>query len=143
MRTVLIFTVAPGAVSQVPMIQKLPPLPAPSASQALLTLMACAALAAVAAPARADAPDDPIEVHIRDNRFVPDVIEVPADTKVRLLVINDGAEAEEFESYELNREKVIRPGSKVTIFLPPLKAGEYPFFGEFHPETARGKVVAK
>jgi plastocyanin len=116
------------------------PLPAPAASRTVLTLLACTALVAVAAPARAA---DPIEVHIRDNRFVPDVVEVPAHTKVRLLVINDGAEAEEFESYELNREKVVRPGGKVTIFLPPLKPGEYPFFGEFHPETAQGKIVAK
>jgi len=116
------------------------PIPAPPTSIPLLTLLACAALAAVAAPARAA---EPIEIHIRDNRFVPDVVEVPANTKVRLLVINDGAEAEEFESYELNREKIVRPGGRITVFLPPLKPGEYPFFGEFHPETAQGKIVVK
>jgi len=108
------------------------PIPAPPTSIPLLTLLACAALAAVAAPARAA---EPIEIHIRDNRFVPDV--------VRLLVINDGAEAEEFESYELNREKIVRPGGRITVFLPPLKPGEYPFFGEFHPETAQGRIVVK
>lgn len=110
------------------------------AAPAVVAMLAGAALAGLAAPARAD---EPILIHIRDHRFVPDVVEVPANTKVRLLVINEGTDAEEFESYELNREKVIRPGGRVTIFLPPLKPGEYAFFGEFHPETARGKVVAK
>jgi hypothetical protein len=71
------------------------------------------------------------------------VVEVPANTKFRLLVINEDADAEEFESYVLNREKVVRPGGRITVFLPPLKAGEYGFFGEFHPETAKGKIVAR
>ncbi len=86
---------------------------------------------------------DPIEIHIKDNRFHPAVVEVPAGQKVKLIIYNDGDEAEEFESFELNREKIIRAGRKATIFLPPLEPGEYPFFGEFHPETAQGKVVAK
>lgn len=115
--------------------------PAVAAAFAPLTVAAAVILAALApAPARAD---DPIEVRIRDHRFHPDVVEVPANTKVRLRVINEGADAEEFESYELNREKIIRPGGAVTIFLPPLEPGEYGFFGEFHPETAQGKIIAR
>lgn len=116
------------------------PRAAAPAAPALLALLAAAALAAHAVPARAD---DPIEVRIQDNRFVPERVEVPAGQKVRLRVINEGAEAEEFESTQLNREKIIRPGSTAIIFLPPLKPGEYPFFGEFHPDTARGTIVAK
>jgi plastocyanin len=84
-----------------------------------------------------------IEVRIQDNRFVPERVEVPAGQKVRLRVTNEGTEAEEFESTDLNREKIIRPGASVIIFLPPLEPGEYPFFGEFHPETARGVIVAR
>lgn len=97
-------------------------------------------LAAWAVPARAD---EPIEVRIQDNRFNPDRVEVPAGKKVRLRVINEGVEAEEFESTDLNREKIIRPGASVIIFLPPLAPGEYPFFGEFHPDTARGTIVVR
>jgi plastocyanin len=108
---------------------------------AVVAVLACAAVVGIAAPpARAD---EPIEIRIRDHRFVPDVVEVPANTKFRLLVINEDADAEEFESYVLNREKVVRPGGRITVFLPPLKAGEYGFFGEFHPETAKGKIVAR
>jgi len=121
-----------------------PPRPATRvrpAGPVFVAVLACAAVAGLA-PAAARA-DEPIEIHIRDHRFVPDVVEVPANTKVRLLVINEGTDAEEFESYELNREKVIRPGGRITVFLPPLKPGEYGFFGEFHPETAQGKIVVR
>lgn len=103
-------------------------------------LIAAAALA-IATPALAD--DDVFEIRIQDHRFHPDVVEVPADRKVILEVFNDGKDAEEFDSTELNREKIIRPGRSVKVFLPPLPPGEYHFVGEFHAETAKGKVIAK
>ena len=53
------------------------------------------------------------------------------------------ATAEEFESYELNREKVVPPKGQVTIFVGPLEPGRYPFFGDFHKETAKGVLIAK
>ena len=55
--------------------------------------------------------------------------------------MNTDETAEEFESYELNREKVIRGGRTGTVFIGPLPAGEYPFFGEFYPKTAQGKIL--
>jgi hypothetical protein len=33
--------------------------------------------------------------------------------------------------------------AKAIIFIGPLKPGEYPFFGEFNPKTAQGKVIAE
>lgn len=82
-----------------------------------------------------------IELTIQDHLFFPATIEIPANTKVKLLVINLDPTAEEFESYELNREKVISGNRKGVIFIGPLPPGEYPFFGEFYPKTAQGKVV--
>ena len=70
--------------------------------------------------------------------FVPDIVKIPAQQKVRLMIINDGPSPEEFESYELNREKVIAGGSKAIIFVGPLAQGDYPFFGEFNPKSAQG-----
>jgi len=67
----------------------------------------------------------------------------PANTKVKLVVINQDPTSEEFESYELNREKVIMGNSKAVIFIGPVPPGEYPFFGEFHPNSAIGKIVAR
>jgi hypothetical protein len=84
-----------------------------------------------------------IRIEIRDHLFYPDHVKIPADTKVKLLVHNTDPTPEEFESYELNREKIIVGGSRAVIFVGPLPPGEYPFFGEFYPETAQGKVIAE
>jgi hypothetical protein len=84
-----------------------------------------------------------IEIEIRDHLFFPDEVKIPANTKVKLLVKNMDPTAEEFESYELNREKVIAGNSQAFIFIGPLPAGVYPFFGEFFPKTAQGKVIAE
>jgi hypothetical protein len=84
-----------------------------------------------------------IEIEIRDHLFYPPEVEIPADTKVKLVVRNLDSTPEEFESYELNREKVISGNSQAVIFIGPLPAGEYPFFGEFNPKTAQGKVLVK
>jgi len=81
-----------------------------------------------------------IELRIENHIFVPDIIEIPAAQKVRLMVINVDPTPEEFESYELNREKVIAGGRKAAIFVGPLAPGDYPFFGEFNPRTAQGVV---
>ena len=82
-----------------------------------------------------------IDIKIQDHLFFPAVIEIPANTKVKLLINNLDSTAEEFESYELNREKVISGNRKAVVFIGPLPPGEYPFFGEFYPKTAEGKVV--
>lgn len=80
---------------------------------------------------------------IREHKFVPEEITVPARTKVKLLIDNQDATAEEFESYELNREKVVPANAKITVFVGPLEPGRYPFFGDFHKETATGVLIAK
>jgi len=99
-----------------------------------------AALLAGGAPARAD---DPLTLTFRNHRFDPARIEVPAQTKFRLRVHNADDTADEFESADLNREKLVAPGQSITVFLGPLNAGEYKFFGDFHQDTARGVMVAK
>ncbi len=82
-----------------------------------------------------------IELRIRDHLFFPTTIEIPAGQKVKLRVINEDPTPEEFESFELNREKVIAGNSQTVIFIGPLAPGIYPFFGEFFPKTAQGAVV--
>lgn len=84
-----------------------------------------------------------VEIKIKDHLFFPETVLIPANTKVKLLVINEDETPEEFESYELNREKVIPANHKAVIFVGPLPPGEYPFFGEFYPKTAQGKVVVE
>lgn len=84
-----------------------------------------------------------IEIIIKDHLFFPSVVEVPAGQKIKLRIINQDPTPEEFESYELNREKVIAGNRQTAIFIGPLEPGEYPFLGEFYPRTAQGKVVAR
>lgn len=84
-----------------------------------------------------------IELVVKDGFFTPDTIEGPANQKFKLVVKNTGTTAEEFESTELNREKIVAPGKSITVFLGPLPAGTYGFFGEFHPKTAQGKIILK
>jgi hypothetical protein len=83
------------------------------------------------------------EIEIRNHLFYPSTLTIPANKKVKLLVHNRDNTSEEFESYELNREKVIMGNRKATIFIGPLPAGKYPFFGEFYPKTAQGTIIAE
>lgn len=83
------------------------------------------------------------QIEIRNHLFLPSELVIPAHTRVKLLVTNSDPTPEEFESYELNREKVIMGQRTAVIFIGPLRPGKYPFFGEFHPKTAQGLIVAE
>lgn len=100
------------------------------------------ALLLIATPALADEPPS-FTLSIKNHKFEPSTLTVPADTKVKLLVKNLDATPEEFESHDFNREKIIPGNSEANIFVGPLKAGEYKFFGEFHEDTAQGKLIVK
>ncbi|HVR81140.1 MAG TPA: cupredoxin domain-containing protein [Luteimonas sp.] len=80
---------------------------------------------------------------IQGHRFVPAELKVPAGRKIKLTVVNKDASAEEFESYELNREKVVAGNGRIVVFVGPLDPGKYPYFGEFHMDTAKGTLIAE
>lgn len=82
-----------------------------------------------------------VVVEIRNHLFTPQTITIPANQKVRLVFINYDSTPEEIDSFDLNREKVIFGESRGVIFVGPLPAGEYGFFGEYHPNSAVGKVI--
>jgi hypothetical protein len=105
------------------------------------TLILACGLVLGAWPAAAE--DTDVRLVLREHKFVPAEITVPARKKIKLVIENQDATAEEFESYELNREKVVPPKGRVTIFVGPLEPGRYPFFGDFHKETAKGVLIAK
>lgn len=94
-----------------------------------------------AATATAQAADYTLE--IKDHKFEPATLEVAAGEKHTLIVRNRDKSVEEFESHELKREKLVPGGREVKIPIGPLEPGEYPFYGEFHEDTAQGKVVAR
>lgn len=84
-----------------------------------------------------------VKLRIKDHRFIPTEVRVPANQKFRLLVSNEDPTAEEFESHALNREKVIPGKSSATILIGPLKPGRYEFVGEFNEATAKGVIIAE
>ena len=106
-----------------------------------LTAVLTTALTLLSTPLYAN--DKTYTVTIKDHRFDPAKITIPADTRVKLVVKNLDATAEEFESYELNREKIIAGGKEAIVYIGPVPAGRYPFFGEFNPDTAQGVIIAK
>ncbi|HYA20986.1 MAG TPA: cupredoxin domain-containing protein [Burkholderiales bacterium] len=84
-----------------------------------------------------------IEVTIKNHQFSPSEIHVPAGQPIMLIVKNEDATAEEFESSALKVEKVIVGGGTAKLRLRPLAPGRYPFMGEYHPESAQGVVISE
>jgi len=78
---------------------------------------------------------------IENHVFIPAEINIPANEKVKLIIHNKDHQAEEFDSFDLNREKVIFPGKKSTIYIGPLTPGKYEYFGEYNPTSARGIII--
>lgn len=107
------------------------------------SLIAVLSFAAAVAAAHAHADGVQATIAIRDHKFEPAELAVPAGVKIRLSIENHDATPEEFESHELNREKIVVGNGTITVFVGPLEAGRYPFFGDFHQETAQGVLVAK
>jgi hypothetical protein len=80
---------------------------------------------------------------IRDHKFEPAEIRVPARKRVSIYVTNEDATPEEFDSTALKVEKVIPGKSKGLVRIGPLEPGRYEFIGEFHADTAKGVVIAE
>lgn len=109
----------------------------------LRSLLPLALTCLVLTVASAAAADLEIPVTIEKNRFQPDEIKVKAGMPFVLVVTNKDATPEEFESKELRIEKVIPGGKTMKIRVRALKAGTYPFIGEYHEATAKGRIVAE
>ena len=100
---------------------------------ALLSLVAGTAVAA----------GEKYELTIKDHRFQPEEIVIPAGVKVKLIVHNQDNNYEEFHSDDLHREKIIAPNKTGIVHIGPLSPGTYSFMGEFHADTAQGRVVVR
>jgi hypothetical protein len=103
----------------------------------LLSLVAAAAFVPVELRAQE------FTITIKNHRFTPSELKVPANKRIQLTVVNDDPTPEEFESKEMKVEKVIPGKSKGVVRIGPLAPGRYPFFGEFNEATAKGTVIAE
>ncbi len=105
----------------------------------ILTLIPAVAIGLATAQAGAV---EPVQLTIRDHRFIPDQVTVPAGERIRVEIANQDPTPAEFESSDLRAEKIIVPGGKITVTVGPLKPGAYKFFDEYHPDTATGTLTA-
>jgi len=83
------------------------------------------------------------DLEFRDGHFEPSTLSVSANAPVKLRVKNTTTNPIEFESFELNRERVVPPGGVITVFLPALSPGIYHFFDDFHHDVPQGTLIAK
>lgn len=94
----------------------------------------------VSSAAAAEAPT--VSLTLKGHRFAPQTFSVPAGQKVRIILTNQDPATEEFDSHDLKVEQLVTPNGRATFTVGPLKPGVYTFMGEFHPETAQGRVTA-
>ena len=97
----------------------------------------------VAATALAGPHADTPTLSFRDGHFEPASLTVPANAAISLHVTNLSGEAIEFESFRLNRERVVSPGGTITVQLPALAPGTYDFYDDFHQNVPEGSIVAR
>ncbi len=123
--------------------QRLAHQPGPRVRAAAVVLLAVAAgflgVSALAAATGADIP----ALTFHDGRFEPATLTVPANAPLTLRVTNASSEAIEFESFRLNRERVVSPGQSVIVRLPELSPGSYDFYDDFHRDVPEGVIVVK
>ncbi len=111
--------------------------------QCLGLTMAMFLVFSVVSPAKAVAEDDPsFTITFNDGEVSPLRLEVPAETRFEIRLINNGKTPAEFESIPLSKEKVIGPGVSTFIVIKYLDPGEYSFFDDFHPDAPPAVLVA-
>lgn len=109
----------------------------PLIAAALLTLT----LAAVGTPA--NAADPVFSLTIKDHRFTPSELTIPANTRVQFRVKNLDSTPAEFESNDFKAEKIVPAGVEVTVPIPPLKPGVYEFHDEFNEALSKSRLIVK
>jgi heme/copper-type cytochrome/quinol oxidase subunit 2 len=114
-----------------------------NASRIATIALASVALLAAFAPPSARAADSSPQLRFQAGAVEPATLTLPADAPVKLQVTNAGDSTIEFESFELHRERVVQPGQTITVYLPALPAGTYPFFDDFSHGAVKGQIVSR
>lgn len=95
-----------------------------------------------AIPVSNAAPAPELHLVIKDQAFKPTTLTISAGQTVKIVIKNEDALPAEFESSDINREKVIPGGTEIPIFIGPLTAGTFHFINDFHPES-KGTLIVK
>ena len=106
-----------------------------------LPLTALMAFACIGVASAADPQE--FTLVIKNHTYQPAELKVSAGTKFKLRVTNEDDTPEEFESTDFSRESVVLPHHSILVFVGPLHAGTYAFFGDFHRDSAQGRLIAE
>ncbi len=79
---------------------------------------------------------------LKNHRYEPAVLTVPAGRKIHVHLINQDGAMEEFDSNDLKVEEEVTPHGQTDFTVGPLRPGSYAFMGEAHPTTAAGRLTA-
>ena len=113
----------------------------------LLALLPAAALAAASFPSIARGADanaaTVVVIKAESGRFQPAQLQVAANHPFKVQVTSAERTPIEFESFELRRERVVKPGETIIVNMPPLSPGTYKFFDDFHRDTPEGAIVVR
>lgn len=83
-----------------------------------------------------------VQLTLKDHRFTPAAVQVPAGERFRIELTNQDDTTDELESTDMKFEKIVVPGGKIGVFAGPLHPGTYKFYDEYHQETAIGQITA-
>ncbi len=108
-------------------------------SALLITSFANAAAWSAGAPAATAMPS--FELTIKNHKFIPQELSIPADQEVKLTIKNLDATTAEFESDDFQAEKAVPSEGEVSLYIPPLKPGKYGFYDDFHEDETRGTLL--
>ena len=83
------------------------------------------------------------ELSLKEHKFTPSQLTVPAGKRVKLTIKNLDSTPAEFESHNFKAEKVVPAGGEVSLYIGPLQAGTYGFFDDFHEDQTKGTLIVK
>lgn len=89
------------------------------------------------------AAEESYSLTLKDHKFSPAELVIPAGKKVKVTVKNLDSTPAEFESDDFKAEKVIPAGKQVDIFIGPLKAGTYEFHDEYHETQSKTHLTVR
>ncbi|HXN07240.1 MAG TPA: cupredoxin domain-containing protein [Nitrospiria bacterium] len=84
-----------------------------------------------------------LKTTIRGQRFIPAEIHIKGNTPFVLQVSNEDSIPVEFESADLNKEKIVPPGKTIEMKFKGLPPGSYEFFSDFGPKDLKGKIIVE
>jgi plastocyanin len=110
---------------------------------AALSAAVLAAAALMPRETRSADADTVFTITAEAGHFNPAQLEVAPNQSFKVRVVSAEKTPIEFESFELRRERVVKPGEAITVNMPPLGPGTYKFFDDFHRDTPEGVIVVK